>query len=99
TVLVGTLYPLLLVMLTGDKISVGPPFFNSTFLPLAVPLLLIVPFGQTLAWKRGDALAAAQRLFFALGPALAVGLAALALTWGGPVLAPVGIGLGAYLII
>ncbi|MDR7039444.1 cytochrome c-type biogenesis protein CcmF [Methylobacterium sp. BE186] len=99
TVLVGTLYPLLLEMATGEKISVGPPFFNMTFVPLAVPLLLIVPFGQTLAWKRGDALAAAQRLFAALALALAVGLATLALTWGGPVLAPVGIGLGAYLVV
>ena len=66
TVLVGTLYPLLLEMLTGEKITVGPPFFNSTFVPLAIPLLLIVPFGQALAWKRGDVLAAAQRLFAAL---------------------------------
>ncbi|KAB1072845.1 heme lyase CcmF/NrfE family subunit [Methylobacterium planeticum] len=99
TVFVGTLYPLVLEMASGEKISVGPPFFNSTFVPLAVPLLLIVPFGQTLAWKRGDALAAAQRLFAAMGLALVVGLATLALTWGGPVLAPVGIGLGAYLVV
>ncbi|MCJ2008362.1 heme lyase CcmF/NrfE family subunit [Methylobacterium sp. E-041] len=99
TVLVGTLYPLLLEMLTAEKISVGPPFFNYTFVPLAIPLLLIVPFGQTLAWKRGDALAASQRLFAALGLALAIGLGTLAWTWGGPAMAPVGVGLGAYLIV
>ena len=99
TVFVGTLYPLLLEMLTGEKITVGPPFFNATFVPLAVPLLLIVPFGQSLAWKRGDALGAAQRLFTALAFALVVGLAAMAVTWGGPVLAPVGVGLGTYLVI
>ncbi|RUP15989.1 MAG: heme lyase CcmF/NrfE family subunit [Methylobacterium sp.] len=99
TVLVGTLYPLVLEMLTGEKITVGPPFFNSTFVPLAIPLLLIVPVGQALAWKRGDVLAAAQRLFAALAVALVVGFVVLALTWGGPVLAPVGIGLGAYLLI
>jgi cytochrome c-type biogenesis protein CcmF len=51
-VLVGTLYPLLLEAVTGDKISVGPPFFNLTFGPLMVPLLLAVPFGPMLAWKR-----------------------------------------------
>ena len=45
TVLVGTLYPLLLESLTGAKISVGPPFFNLTFGPLMLPLLLAVPFG------------------------------------------------------
>jgi len=99
TVFVGTLYPLLLEMLTGDKITVGPPFFNATFVPLAIPLLLIVPFGQALAWKRGDLLAASQRLFFALALALVVGFAVLAMTWGGPVMAPVGVGLGAYLLI
>ncbi|MCJ2066738.1 heme lyase CcmF/NrfE family subunit [Methylobacterium sp. J-088] len=99
TVLVGTLYPLLLEMLTGEKITVGPPFFNATFVPLAIPLLLIVPAGQALAWKRGDVLAAAQRLFAALALALVVGFGVLALTWGGPVMAPVGIGLGVYLLI
>src|SRR5689334_7026606 len=62
TVFTGTLYPLALEALTGEKISVGAQFFNLTFIPLVVPLLLIVPFGQTLAWKRGDPLAAAQRL-------------------------------------
>ena len=60
-VFVGTLYPLALEALTGDKISVGPPFFNLTFVPLIVPLLIAVPFGPLLAWKRGDLLAAAQR--------------------------------------
>ena len=99
TVFVGTLYPLLLEMLTGEKITVGPPFFNATFVPLSVPLLLIVPFGQALAWKRGDVLAASQRLFAALAVALAIGFAVLALAWGGPVMAPAGIGLGAYLLI
>ncbi len=53
TVFVGTLYPLLLESLTGAKISVGPPYFNLTFGPLMVPLLLALPFGPFLAWKRG----------------------------------------------
>ncbi len=48
--------------LTGEKISVGAPFFNLTFGPSVVPLLLVVPIGQSLAWKRGDLLGAAQRL-------------------------------------
>ncbi|WP_407519709.1 heme lyase CcmF/NrfE family subunit [Methylobacterium oryzisoli] len=99
TVLVGTLYPLVLESLTGDKISVGAPFFNLTFVPLVVPLLLLVPFGQSLAWKRGDLRAAVQRLLAAFGVAIAVALGLAALTWGGPVAAPLGIGLGAYLVI
>ena len=54
TVLIGTLYPLVVEALSGDKISVGAPFFNLTFGPLMVPLLVVVPFGPLLAWKRGD---------------------------------------------
>src|SRR5689334_22616702 len=61
TVFVGTLYPLALEALTGTRISVGAPFFNLTFGPLIVPLLLIVPYGPFLAWKRGDLAAATQR--------------------------------------
>src|SRR5437667_8365365 len=45
TVFVGTLYPLALEALTDDKISVGAPFFNLTFGPLFLPLLIAVPFG------------------------------------------------------
>src|ERR1700748_3220330 len=56
TVLTGTLYPLVLEPLTGDKIPVGPPFFNLTFGLLMTPLLVAVPFGPMLAWKRGDLL-------------------------------------------
>src|SRR5690606_33503783 len=43
TVLVGTLYPLAVEALVGDKISVGAPFFNLTFGAVMVPLLLVVP--------------------------------------------------------
>ena len=52
-----------------------------------------------LAWKRGDLLAAAQRLMAAAGIALAVMVLIYAFTVGGPVLAPVGIGIGAWLIL
>ncbi|WP_310620719.1 heme lyase CcmF/NrfE family subunit [Flexibacterium corallicola] len=58
----GTLYPLVLEIITGDKISVGAPFFNLTFGPLMVPVMLAIPFGQMLAWKRGDLKGVSQRL-------------------------------------
>ena len=67
TVFVGTLYPLALEALTGEKISVGAPFFNLTFGPLFVPLMFAMPFGPLLAWKRGDLLGVAQRLMAAFG--------------------------------
>jgi cytochrome c-type biogenesis protein CcmF len=97
TVLVGTLYPLALEALTGDKISVGAPFFNATFWPLFVPLLAAMPFGPLLAWKRGDMLGVSQRLLLAFAVAL-VAAAATFVGTGGPLLAPFGIGLGVFVI-
>ncbi len=99
TVFIGTLYPLALEVLTGEKISVGAPFFNFTFLPLIIPLLLLLPLGQTLAWKRGNLLGTLQRLYAAFGLALLVTMAMLAFERGGPVAAPLGIGLGVYLVL
>jgi cytochrome c-type biogenesis protein CcmF len=98
TVLVGTLYPLALEALTGDKISVGAPFFNLTFVPLMLPLLFAVPFGPMLAWKRGDIYAAAQRLMIALGVALMAGLVALVLAGFRDALAGLGVFIAVWLI-
>lgn len=99
TVLVGTLYPMALEGLTGEKISVGPPFFNSTFGPLMVPLLLALPFGPMLAWKRGDLAGAMQRLAFAVLAAMIAIIAYFAIGHRGPWLAPFGIGLGVYVMM
>ena len=98
TVFVGTLYPLALEALTGEKISVGPPFFNATFGPLFIPLLLAMPFGPLLGWKRGDLLGAAQRLLAAAMVAAVAVAASYALQRGGPVLAPFGIGLAVFIM-
>ena len=97
TIFVGTLYPLALEALTGDKISVGAPFFDLTFGPLIVPVLIAVPFGPLLAWKRGDLLAAAQRLLFAAALAL-VALVVTFLLRGKPVLAPLGVALAVFVM-
>ncbi|MEM9104839.1 MAG: heme lyase CcmF/NrfE family subunit, partial [Pseudomonadota bacterium] len=99
TVLVGTLYPLVLEALTGEKISVGPPFFNLTFGPLMIPLLLAVPFGPLLAWKRGDLWAVSQRLYIAAGVSLLVSLVIVYVRTGAPILAALGIGIGVWLIM
>jgi hypothetical protein len=74
TILLGTLYPLLLDVVAGQKVSVGPPFFNMTFVPLMVPLLVAMAVGPLLPWKRGDMAAAFGRLklAFALTAATAV---------------------------
>ncbi|QQO12825.1 heme lyase CcmF/NrfE family subunit [Bradyrhizobium diazoefficiens] len=97
-VLFGTLYPLAMEVLADFKMSVGAPFYNLTFVPLFTLLLLAVPFGPMLAWKRGDLLGVTQRLL-AAGVA---GLVAVAVAWGwasgGSTLAPLAIGLGIFVI-
>src|SRR5690242_7577636 len=98
SVFVGTLYPLALEALTGAKISVGAPFFNATFGPLLIPLLLAMPFGPLLGWKRGDLVAAAQRLLAAATLAALAIAAGFALQHGGPVMAPFGIGLAIFIM-
>ena len=98
TVLVGTLYPLALESISGAKISVGPPYFNATFVPLMVPLLLALPFGPLLGWKRGDLYAAAQRLWVAGALSLAAIVLVFAVMWRGPWLAPFMIAIGVWVI-
>jgi cytochrome c-type biogenesis protein CcmF len=93
-VLVGTLYPLLLEALTGKTISVGAPFFSLTFGALMVPLLIVVPFGPFLAWKRADLIAVTQRLAGAAGAAIFVSVLIFALAGVSVSLAPFGLLLG-----
>ena len=98
TVLIGTLYPLALETVGGAKISVGPPYFNATFGPLMLALLVAVPFGPFLAWKRGDLYGATQRLMIAALLALAGLLAAMVIARRGPWLAPPAIALGVWVM-
>ncbi|MGJ4856720.1 heme lyase CcmF/NrfE family subunit [Labrys sp. La1] len=97
-VFIGTLYPLALEALTGGKVSVGPPFFDLTFGPLMLAVLMVMPFGPLLAWKRGDLAGAMQRLGAAIGLAILAALVTLWLKQGGPVLAPLGAGLAFFIM-
>lgn len=74
-VLTGTLWPMFADLLLGQKISVGPPFFNTAILPLAVPLVLAMAAGPLLPWKRAQLWPVLQRLWWA---ALLAALAAAA---------------------
>jgi cytochrome c-type biogenesis protein CcmF len=98
TVFIGTLYPLALEAVTGDKISVGPPFFNMTFVPLFIPLFILMPIGQLLPWKRGDLAGVMQRLAIAFGAALVFD-ALLAALHGRPAVSVILSGLAFYVII
>ncbi|MFC4167545.1 heme lyase CcmF/NrfE family subunit [Teichococcus aestuarii] len=74
-VLTGTLWPMFADLLLGQKISVGPPFFNTAILPLAVPLVLAMAAGPLMPWKRAQLWPVLQRLWWAaLLAALAVAL-------------------------
>jgi cytochrome c-type biogenesis protein CcmF len=76
TILLGTLYPLILDALTGAKITVGPPFFAWTFAPLVAALCLILPLGAQAPWKEAKLNALLRRLAPALIIADGVAVAA-----------------------
>ncbi|MFO1023637.1 MAG: heme lyase CcmF/NrfE family subunit [Acetobacteraceae bacterium] len=99
TVFLGTLYPLFLDAMGGPKLSVGFPFFNRTFVPMMVPMIIALGVGPLLAWKRGDLIGALQRLWVAYIITGLVLLVAFYVTNGGPVLAVLGLGLAAWLAV
>lgn len=88
TVLLGTLYPLFTEVLSDNKISVGPPYFNGVFVPLMIPLIVAMAIGPRLAWKRGDLAGALSRLKIAAGATVA--MAALTLLINGVEMADLG---------
>lgn len=87
TVLFGTLYPLFLEAVSGDKISVGPPFFNGAFVPMMLPLVFVMGLGPFLSWKRADLIGVLQRVRFVVVLAVLATLAIWYFAKGGPVLA------------
>ncbi len=98
TVLFGTLYPLFLEAVTGEKISVGPPFFNAAFIPITLPLILVMGLGPHLSWKRADLPGVLARLKW-IGVTVLLGT--LVVAWvadGGPLLAVISMGIALWLI-
>ena len=79
-VLLGTLYPLFIDALGLGKLSVGPPYFNTVFVPIMVPVLLLMAIGPLARWKRLDGADIARRL---RGPALAAVIAGIGLPFLG----------------
>ena len=52
TVLLGTIYPLLIEAVTNNKISVGEPYYNSTVIPIIIPAILVMGIGPILSWGK-----------------------------------------------
>ncbi|MDZ4076084.1 MAG: heme lyase CcmF/NrfE family subunit [Hylemonella sp.] len=73
-VLLGTLYPLLLDALGVGKISVGPPYFDTVFMPLMTPVLFLMGVGPLARWKQAELPDLARRLRWALGAAVVAAL-------------------------
>ena len=69
TVLLGTLYPLLIDALALGKISVGPPYFNAVFVPIMAPLLFLIGVGPFARWKQASIAEIARLLKWALAVA------------------------------
>ena len=99
TVLLGTLYPLFLDLLTGKSVSVGPPFFNATFVPLCAPLFAALCVGPFLGWKRAELWPALMRLRVALVVSLAAVVVAMTMIDSRSTLAALAFGFGVWLIV
>ncbi|WGF88801.1 heme lyase CcmF/NrfE family subunit [Marinivivus vitaminiproducens] len=97
-VFLGTLYPLFLDAVGGGRISVGPPYFNATFVPIMTVLLALVPIGSLLSWKRGDLAGVLGKLKFAGAAVLFVVLGSLVFCRGFAGLGLLGLVLGVWVI-
>jgi len=97
-VLLGTLYPLILDALGGGKISVGPPYFDSVFGLLMVPLLLLLGIGPLARWKQDEVRALAARMRWAPLLALAAALASGALAGTVSLVATGGLALAYWIV-
>lgn len=101
TVLLGTLYPLFADALNLGKVSVGPPFFNSVFVPLMVPMVLAMAVGPLMSWKRSDLAGVLGRMKVVLGLTVAAAIAIWFLQGGssGPWWAVGGMALAVWLLL
>ncbi|WP_421995624.1 heme lyase CcmF/NrfE family subunit [Reyranella sp.] len=99
TVLLGTLYPLFLDLLTGTKVSVGPPFFNTTFVPVALALFAALCVGPYLGWKRAELWPALRQLRIAFAVSVIAAIVAAVAVDSRSALAAIAFGFGVWLIV
>ena len=97
-VFLGTFYPVIMEAVNGDKISVGPPYYNLTFAPVMIPLLVLVSFGPLLQWKRDSLKSLATRVKWPAVAALGSAIGGVLVFGLGSVLAAIGFALAAWLI-
>lgn len=98
-VFTGTMWPLLAEMFFDRKLSVGPPFFDAAFTPFMVLLGLVLPIGSAMPWKRAYLGRALKPLRYVFVLAIAVGGLAFAIQSGRSLLGPIGLFLGAWIVM
>jgi cytochrome c-type biogenesis protein CcmF len=79
SVLLGTLYPLLMDAFGLGQLSVGPPYFNSVFIPVMIPFFVLLGIGPFVRWKHGDATITTRTVRVAGIAALLAGVVSLVL--------------------
>ena len=97
TVFLGTFYPLFMDAMTGDKISVGKPYFDLTFAPIMLLLILFMGAAPLLKWKR-DSWKNLKRLGV-FGIPLIITIIIATAIFGKSILGGIGLGLAAYLAL
>jgi len=98
TVFLGTFYPLFAELANGVRLSVGPQFFNATFLPVMAPAVAIMVLAPMMSWRRGDLKATLRRLIPAAIAAVVVPLIALAVAPLAPIYAYGGLALATWAV-
>jgi len=99
TVFLGTFYPLFAEVWSGVKLSVGPQFFDATFVPILMPAIIAMVIGPVLAWRRGKLGAAFRRLLPAAIGALAAPVIVFAINRATPPAALAGIALAVWAML
>jgi cytochrome c-type biogenesis protein CcmF len=75
SVLLGTLYPLIVDALNQGKLSVGPPYFNAVFAPLMIPVLIFMVIGAYARWKQDSVANLAKKLGWSAAASVLLGCA------------------------
>jgi cytochrome c-type biogenesis protein CcmF len=99
TVFLGTFYPLFAEVWSGVKLSVGPQFFDATFVPILMPAIVAMVIGPVLAWRRGNLAGALRRLLPAVIGALLAPLVVFAVHRAAPPAALAGIALAVWAML
>ena len=97
-VFIGTLWPLLIEVLIGEKISVGAPFFNKAFTPFMVLLAMILPLGAVLPWRKSFNYNYFKVLLPIFVLSLFVGIVVFEMQQNNNLIAPIGIILSIWVI-